>query len=152
MTSILRRFAENPNTLQTATLSGGNGSNNTTQMAIATINSRYGNVFIIDTTSLVPDPTTGLAKTAFVRLRDATVNAAGALAGKTITILVKLPPVIESPSVLGNIELFFDANFVVGDPLTTGTGFGNRQSFTLVSDGVRFSVSGQSGGWGYGGD
>jgi hypothetical protein len=147
MTSILRRFAENPNTVQTATLSGGNGSNSTTQMAIATINSRYGNVFIIDTTSLVPNALP--SKTAFVQLRDATVNAAGALAGKTITILVKLPPVSESASVLGNIDLYFDANFVVGDPLSTSTSFGNRQSFTLVSDGVRFSVAGLSQAWGY---
>ena len=63
MTSVLKNFAQNPNSVQTATFSGGNGSNNTTQLAIATINSRIGNVFVIDVTSLVPnaDP----SKTAF---------------------------------------------------------------------------------------
>lgn len=147
MTSVLRRFAENPNTVQTATLSGGNGSNDTTQIAIATINSRHGNVFVIDVTSLVPNAQP--SKTAFLRLRDATVNAAGALAGKTITIIVKLPPISASPSVLGNIDLLFDANFVVGDGLSTSTSFGNRQSFTLVSDGAIFSVCGISRAWGY---
>ena len=147
MTSVLKNFAQNPNSVQTATFSGGNGSNNTTQLAIATINSRIGNVFVIDVTSLVPnaDP----SKTAFLRLRDATVNAADAFPGKTITIVVKLPPVSGSASVLGNIVILFDANFVSGDPLTTGTSNGNRQSFTLVSDGVIFSVSGQSIPWGY---
>lgn len=147
MTSVLKGFAQNPNSIQTATLSGGNGSNDTTQLAIATINSRYGNVFVIDATSLVPN--TAPSKTAFLRLRDATVNAAGAFPGKTITIIIKLPPL--SASAL-NIDLYFDTNFVVGDPLSTSNVFGNRQSFTLVSDGVIFSVSGESGGWGYGGD
>ena len=150
MTSLLRGFAVNPNSTQTATLSGGNGSNDTTQIAIATINSRYGNVFVIDATSLVPN--TAGSKTAFVRLRDATVNAAGAYPGKTITIVVKLPAPSGSASVLGTVDLYFDTNFVVGDPLSTGNIFGNRQSFTLVSDGAIFSVSGISGGWGYGGD
>ena len=152
MTSILKGFAQNPNSIQTATLSGGNGSNNTTQLAIATINSRYGNVFIIDTTSLVPDPTTVPgSKTAVVRLRDATVNAAGALAGKTITIVVKLPVSSGSALVLDNIDVLFDTNFIEGEPISTSNSFGTRQSFTLVSDGVIFSVSGQSGGWGYAG-
>ena len=147
MTSLLRGLAVNPNSLQTATLSGGNGSNDTTQLAIATINSRHGNVFVIDATSLVPN--TLPSKTASVRLRDATVNAAGAYPGKTITIVVKLPAPSSSTSVLGNIDLYFDTNFVVGDPLSTSNIFGNRQSFTLVSDGAIFSVSGMSGGWGY---
>ena len=147
MTSVLRSLAVNPNSIQTATLSGGNGSNNTTQLAIATINSRYGNVFVIDATSLVPN--TAGSKTAFVRLRDATVNAAGAYPGKTITIVVKLPVYSVSASVLDNIDVLFDTNFVVGDPLSTSNSFGTRQSFTLVSDGVIFSISGQSGGWGY---
>ena len=147
MTSVLKNFAQNPNSVQTATFSGGNGSNNTTQLAIATINSRYGNVFVIDVTSLVPnaDP----SKTAFLRLRDATVNAAGAFPGKTITIVVKLPPVSGSASVLSNLTLLFDTNFVVCNPLSVSNVFGNRQSFTLVSDGVIFSVSGLSQAWGY---
>ena len=89
------------------------------------------------------------SKTAFFRLRDATVNAAGAYPGKTITIVVKLPAPSGSASVLGTVDLYFDTNFVVGDPLSTGNIFGNRQSFTLVSDGAIFSVSGLSGGWGY---
>ena len=147
MTSVLKNFAQNPNSLQTATLSGGNGSNDTTQLAIATINSRYGNVFVIDATSLVPN--TQPSKTAFVRLRDATVNAAGAFPGKTITIVVKLPPVSGSASVLATLTLLFDTTFVVCDPISVQTTFGNRQSFTLVSDGVIFSVSGQSIPWGY---
>jgi hypothetical protein len=148
MTSILKRFAENPNSIQTATLSGGNGSNDTTQLAIATINSRFGNVFVIDVTSLVPDTTP--AKTVFMQLRDATVNAAGAVAGKTITIVIKLPPSSPTnPLVLGNVDVLFDPNFVDGDDLSSSNSFGTRQSFTLVSDGVIFSVSGQSGAWGY---
>ena len=147
MTSVLKGLAQNPNSLQTATLSGGNGSNNTTKLAIATINSRYGNVFVIDVTSLVPDNTG--SRTAYLQLRDATVNAAGAFPGKTITIIVKLPPPPASASVLGNIVILFDANFVSGDSLTTGITTGNRQAFTLVSDGVRFSVSGLSQAWGY---
>lgn len=150
MTSLLRGLAVNPNSIQTAILSGGNGSNNTTQLAIATINSRIGNVFVIDVTSLVPNAEP--SKTAFLRLRDATVNAAGAYPGKTITIIIKLPSPAASASVLGTIDLLFDTNFVVGDPLSSSNIFGNRQSFTLVSDGVIFSVSGISGGWGYGGD
>jgi len=143
----LRGLAVNPNSIQTAILSGGNGSNNTTQLAIATINSRYGNVFVIDVTSLVPnaDP----SKTAFLRLRDATVNAAGAFPGKTITIVVKLPPVSGSASVLSNLTLLFDTTFVVCNTLSVSNVFGNRQSFTLVSDGVIFSVSGLSTPWGY---
>lgn len=147
MTSVLKNFAQNPNSVQTATFSGGNGSNNTTQLAIATINSRYGNVFVIDVTSLVPnaDP----SKTAFLRLRDATVNAAGAFPGKTITIVVKLPPVSGSASVLSNLTLLFDTTFVVCNTLSVSNVFGNRQSFTLVSDGVIFSVSGLSTPWGY---
>ena len=148
MTSVLKRFAENPNSIQTAILSGGNGSNNTTQLAIATIDSRYGNVFIIDVTSLVPSNT--LDKTVFVRLRNATVNAAGASPGKTITIVIKLPPSEPlNASVLANIDLLFDPNFVGGDDINTSNSFGTRQSFTLVSDGVIFSVSGLSTAWGY---
>ena len=147
MTSVLKNFAQNPNSVQTATFSGGNGSNNTTQLAIATINSRIGNVFVIDVTSLVPnaDP----SKTAFLRLRDATVNAADAFPGKTITIVVKLPPVSGSAKVLSNLTLLFDTTFVVCNTLSVSNVFGNRQSFTLVSDGVIFSVSGQSIPWGY---
>jgi hypothetical protein len=148
MTSVLRSFTVNPNSIQTATLSGGNGSNDTTQLAIATINSRYGNVFVIDATSLVPN--TAGSKTAFVRLRDATVNAAGAYPGKTITIVIQLPAPSGSASVLSNIVILFDTNFVASNEnLSTSNVFGNRQSFTLVSDGVIFSVSGQSTGWGY---
>ena len=147
MISVLKNFAQNPNSVQTATFSGGNGSNNTTQLAIATINSRIGNVFVIDVTSLVPnaDP----SKTAFLRLRDATVNAADAFPGKTITIVVKLPPVSGSAKVLSNLTLLFDTTFVVCNTLSVSNVFGNRQSFTLVSDGVIFSVSGQSIPWGY---
>ena len=147
MTSVLKNFAQNPNSVQTATFSGGNGSNNTTKLAIATINSRYGNVFVIDVTSLVPDNTG--SRTAYLQLRDATVNAAGAFPGKTITIVVKLPPVSGSASVLATLTLLFDTTFVVCDPISVQTTFGNRQSFTLVSDGVIFSVSGLSQGWGY---
>ena len=147
MISVLKNFAQNPNSVQTATFSGGNGSNNTTQLAIATINSRIGNVFVIDVTSLVPnaDP----SKTAFLRLRDATVNAADAFPGKTITIVVKLPPVSGSAKVLSNLTLLFDTTFVVCNTLSVSNVFGNRQSFTLVSDGVIFSVSGLSQAWGY---
>ena len=147
MTSVLKNFAQNPNSVQTATFSGGNGSNNTTQLAIATINSRIGNVFVIDVTSLVPNAAG--SKTAFLQLSDATVNAAGAFPGKTITIVVKLPPVSGKASVLSNLTLLFDTNFVVCNTLSVQTTFGNRQSFTLVSDGVIFSVSGLSTGWGY---
>ena len=148
MTSLLRGFAVNPNSIQTATLSGGNGSNNTTQLAIATINSRYGNVFVIDATSLVPNTTP--SKTAFFRLRDATVNAAGAYPGKTITIIVKLPAPSGSASVLSNIEVLFDTNFVaIYENLSTSNIYTTRPSFTLVSDGLIFSLSGQSNGWGY---
>lgn len=148
MTSLLRGFAVNPNSIQTATLSGGNGSNNTTQLAIATINSRYGNVFVIDATSLVPNTTP--SKTAFFRLRDATVNAAGAYPGKTITIIVKLPAPSGSASVLSNIEVLFDTNFVaIYENLSTSNIYTTRPSFTLVSDGVIFSLSGQTNGWGF---
>ena len=148
MTSLLRGFAVNPNSTQTATLSGGNGSNDTTQIAIATINSRYGNVFVIDATSLVPN--TAGSKTAFVRLRDATVNAAGAYPGKTITIIVKLPAPSGSASVLSNIEVLFDTNFVaIYENLSTSNIYTTRPSFTLVSDAVIFSLSGQTNGWGF---
>ena len=94
-------------------------------------------------------PNAAGSKTAFLRLRDATVNAAGAFPGKTITIVVKFPAPSGSASVLSNLTLLFDTNFVVGDPLSVSNVFGNRQSFTLVSDGVIFSVSGLSTGWGY---
>ena len=148
MTSLLRGLAVNPNSIQTATLSGGNGSNDTTQLAIATINSRHGNVFVIDATSLVPN--TAGSKDAFVRLRDATVNAAGAYPGKTITIVVKLPAPSGSASVLGNIVILFDTNFVASNEnLSTSNIYATRQSFTLVSDGVIFSLSGQTNGWGF---
>ena len=148
MTSLLRGLAVNPNSIQTATLSGGNGSNDTTQLAIATINSRHGNVFVIDATSLVPNTTP--SKTAFFRLRDATVNAAGAYPGKTITIIVKLPAPSGSASVLSNIEVLFDTNFVaIYENLSTSNIYTTRPSFTLVSDGVIFSLSGQTNGWGF---
>jgi len=47
MTSVIRTFAQNPFGVNNAVLSGGNGSNGTTQRAIATIDPRYGNTLLL---------------------------------------------------------------------------------------------------------
>ena len=58
-TSILANYAQNQYGVNAAVLSGGDGSNATTQLAIATIDPRYGNTFTIDTSKLTGEPVIG---------------------------------------------------------------------------------------------
>ena len=74
MSLFLANYAQNQGGVNAAVLSGGNGSNSTTQLAIATIDPRYGNAFTIDTSTLTIWPDQPMEKRVFISLKSAKPN------------------------------------------------------------------------------
>jgi hypothetical protein len=145
MTSIIKKISQNPNGVSTAVLSGGNGSNDTTQIAIATIDPRYGNTFIIDTTGLT---NSGAAQyRVHIRVKSSKANVGASLPGKVIHLLFKLPP--ETAGSTGTIDCYFDTTLGNNiEPLST-SGYSPYPAISLIADGTQFQVLTCSIDWGF---
>jgi hypothetical protein len=147
MTSVLANYAQNPNAVKVAVLSGGNGSNSTTNLAIATIDPRYGNTFTIDTRGLTIGPDVPLQKRVYIRLQLAKPKIGALRPGKLIHISVNFAVGIGAPE---SVTLSFDTS--VGknlQTLATSGGGSYNASFSLIADGTQFQVLGTSIDWGW---
>ena len=128
-----------------AVLSGGNGSNSTTQLAVATIDPRYGNTFTIDATSLT---NSGALQYRVNILLKAAKSYGNILPGKTINILIKLPP--NRAGGTQTVNFYFDST--IGNNISTLAtgGYGSRVlAISLISDGAQFQVISGSLDWAY---
>jgi hypothetical protein len=147
MTSIIKKISQNPNGVSTAVLSGGNGSNGTTQIAIATIDPRYGNAFIIDTTGLT---NTGADQyRIYIRVKSSKANVGASLPGKVIHLLFKLPP--ETAGSTKSVDCYFDTT--LGNniaPLATSGYWNGAMSISLIANGTEFQALTNSHDWGFG--
>jgi hypothetical protein len=127
-------------------LSGGNGSNPTTQRAIATIDPRYGNTFTIDTSNLTNSGS--LQYRVNILVKSAKANIGGAYPGKVINLLFKLPA--QTPGATGSITCFFDTSLGYNIPALSTSGYYNPcLSISLIADGSQFQILNNSLDWGY---
>jgi len=148
MTSVLAKFAQNPNGVSAAIFSGGNGSNDTTQRAIATIDPRYGNTFMIDTTGLTNSGAGQFRVNILVKSAKANVGAV--LPGKVINLLIKLGPSPYSPPATGTVTCFFDSSLGANIPTLSTSGYNSPcMTISLIADGTQFQLLTQSNDWGF---
>jgi len=146
MTSILKNFSQNPYGVNVAVLSGGNGSNSTTQRAIATIDPRYGNTFTIDTTGLTNSG--ALQYRVNIIVKSAKPNIGAIVPGKAIHLLFKLPP--QTSGATGTITCFFDSSLGNNIPVLSTGGYNSPCiAISLISDGSQFHILSNSIDWGY---
>jgi len=146
MTSIIKKISQNPYGVSTAVLSGGNGSNNTTQIAIATIDPRYGNAFIIDTTGLTNSGASAYG--VHIRVKSSKANVGASLPGKVIHLLFKLPP--DTAGSTKSVFCYFDTtlgNNIV--PLSTSGYNSPYPAISLIADGTQFQVLNNTIDWGF---
>jgi len=149
MTSVLSNFAQNPYGVNAAVLSGGNGSNSTTQRAIATIDPRYANTFTIDTTGLTHS--SDLQRRVNILIKSVKANMGARLPGKIITLVFKLPPYTGGSTV--NISCYFDTSIGNNIPILSTSGFNDPcPTVSLIADGSQFQILSYTGDWGYGND
>jgi hypothetical protein len=147
MTSVSKEFSQNPYGVSTAVLSGGNGSNDSTQRAIATIDPRYGNTFIIDTAGLTNSG--GPQYRVHILVKSAKANIGALLPGKVIHLLFKLPPPPFSPPATGTVTCYFDTTLGNNiEPLST-SGYSPCPAISLIADGTQFQVLTSSIDWGF---
>ena len=146
MTSILKNFSQNPYGVSSAVLSGGNGSNSTTQRAIATIDPRYGNTFTIDTAGLT---NSGNAQYRVnILVKSAKPNIGAIVPGKVIHLLFKLPP--QTSGATGTITCFFDSSLGNNIPVLSTSGYSSPcMAMSLISDGSQFHILTIGNDWGY---
>lgn len=147
MTSVIREISQNPYGVSTAVLSGGNGSNNTTQRAIATIDPRYGNTFIIDTTGLTNSG--ALQYRVYILVKSAKPNIGALLPGKVINLLFKLPPPPYSPPATGTVTCYFDTTLGNNIVTLSTSGYSPCPAISLIADGTQFQVLTSSIDWGF---
>ena len=147
MSLFLANYAQNQGGVNAAVLSGGNGSNSTTQLAIATIDPRYGNTFTIDTSKLTIWPDEPLQEKVFVRLKSAKPNIGALRPGKIINIIVKFSEAENRPK---TISLSFDTSLGTNIlPLSTAGGGSFFASFSMIADGTQFRTLGMTNDWGF---
>ena len=147
MTSVISKISQNPYGVSAAVLSGGNGSNATTQRAIATIDPRYGNTFTIDTTSLTNSGAGQYRVHILVKSAKSYIGAN--TPGKTIQLLFKLPPA-STPSGNKTINCYFDST--LGNNISTlvTDGYGSScPVISLIADGTQFRFLSNSIDWYY---
>jgi hypothetical protein len=146
MTSVIRELSQNPYGVSAAVFSGGNGSNNTTQRAIATIDPRYGNTFIIDTAGLTNSG--ALQYRVFILVESAKPNIGALLPGKVINLLFKLPPPY-SPPATGTVTCYFDTTLGNNIVTLSTSGYSPCPAISLIADGTQFQVLSSSIDWGF---
>jgi len=146
MTSILRHYAQNQYGVNSAVLSGGNGSNSTTQIAIATIDPRYGNTFTIDTSKLTIWPDAPAQKRVFIHLSSVKPNIGAIRPGKIINVVVKFTGEENSP---GTATVSFDTSLGTNIiPISTAGG-SSSPAFSMIADGSQFQTLSMSLDWGW---
>jgi hypothetical protein len=145
MTSVISKISQNPYGVSAAVLSGGNGSNSTTQRAIATIDPRYGNTFTIDTTHL-SNSGAGLYKV-FILLKAAKSYVGAVLPGKNIHLLFKLPPK-STPSGTKILNCAFDST--IGNNILSLETYGYYNAcpaISLIADATQFQLLDKTAEW-----
>ena len=144
MTSVLRTIAQNPFGTTNALLSGGNGSGEGAQRAIATIDPRFGNTFIIDATGL----TKSGADIVHILVKSVKANVGATMPGKVIHLIFKLlPPPYASPAT-GNITCYFDTSLGDIASLSTGGYTYPVLPISLIANGSQFQLLTDSPQWG----
>jgi hypothetical protein len=138
MTSVISEFSQNPYGVSTAELSGGNGSSpGDNGQAIATIDPRYGNAFIIDTTEL----TNGGAPSnrVYIRVKSAKANVGALLPGKVIHLLFKKPiPILgATKSVTCYLDTTLGSNL---SPLESNDEDNGDLAISLIANGNKFTL------------
>jgi len=148
MTSVISKISQNPYGVYAAVLSGGNGSNSTTQRAIATIDPRYGNTFTIDTAGLT---NSGAGQYRVHILVKSAKSYIGAITpGKVIHLLFKLTPPPYSPPATGTVTCYFDSTLGDNIPTIQTSGYNEVcESVGLIADGTQFRLLNNSIAWGY---
>jgi hypothetical protein len=147
MSSVISNISQNPYGVTAAVLSGGNGSNGTTQLAIATIDPRYGNAFTVDTSTLT---NSGAGQyRVYIRLRAVKPYVGTVYPGKIINILFKMPAPTGSNT--RTINCYFDSSLGSNiDELSTGGGgVGRAPAFSLIADGTQFQMLSNTIEWGW---
>ena len=138
MTSVISKISQNPYGVSAAVLSGGNGSNSTTQRAIATIDPRYGNTFTIDTTGLTNSGASQYK--VYILLKAAKPYIGAVFPGKKIHLLFKIPP-ISTPSGTRTINCSFDSTIGSGIETVESRPTSNVcQAVSLIADGTQFQL------------
>ena len=146
MTSVIREFSQNPTKVSAAVLSGGNGSNETTQRAIATIDPRYGNTFTIDTSGLTNSG--ALQYRVNILVKSVKSNIGAFSPGKVIHLLFKLPP--QKTGSTTTITCFFDTTLGNNIPaVSTGGFYSTYLGISLIADGTQFRLLSTGIEWGY---
>jgi len=147
MTSVSKEFSQNPYGVSTAVLSGGNGSNpGDNRQAIATIDPRYGNAFIIDTTGLTnggaPD------NRVYIRVKSAKANVGALLPGKVIHLLFKKPvPLLGATQ---SVTCYLDTTLGYNLPaLETDDQDNGDLAISLIANGTQFTLLSCTPSWVY---
>ena len=147
MTSIIKKISQNPNGVSTAVLSGGNGSSaGDNQQAIATIDPRYGNAFIIDTTGLTnggnPD------NRVYIRVKSAKANVGASLPGKVIHLLFKKPvPLLGATQ---SVTCYLDTTLGTNLPAFESDDQDNGDlAISLIANGTKFTLLSCTPSWVY---
>jgi len=138
MTSIIKKISQNPNGVSTAVLSGGNGSSPSSNIqAIATIDPRYGNAFIIDTTGLTnggaPD------NRVYIRVKSAKANVGASLPGKVIHLLFKKPVPLLGATL--SVTCYLDTTLGTNLPAFESDDQDNGDlAISLIANGTKFTL------------
>ena len=147
MTSIIKKISQNPNGVSTAVLSGGNGSSPSSNIqAIATIDPRYGNAFIIDTTGLTnggsPD------NRVYIRVKSAKANVGASLPGKVIHLLFKKP--INLLGATRAVTCYLDTTLGSNlSPLESNDEDNGDLAISLIANGTKFTLLSCTPSWVY---
>ena len=148
MTSVLANYAQNPYGVNAAVLSGGNGSNATTQRAIATIDPRYGNTFTIDLTGLTNSGAGQYRVHILVKSAKSYIGAVNP--GKVIHLLFKLGQPPWATPATATITCYFDNTLGANIPTLSTSGYGGPcVPISLIADGTQFHILTNSIDWGY---
>jgi len=147
MTSVISEISQNPYGVSTAELSGGNGSSPGNNLqAIATIDPRYGNAFIIDTTGLTnggsPD------NRVYIRVKSAKANVGALLPGKVIHLLFKKP--VNLFGATRAVTCYLDTTLGSNLPALESTDDDNGDlAISLIANGNKFTLLSCTPSWVY---
>jgi hypothetical protein len=148
MTSVISKISQNPYGVSAAVLSGGNGSNSTTQRAIATIDPRYGNTFTIETAGLTNSG--ALQYRVHILVKSVKPYVGSVTPGKVIHLLFKLRSPPYSPPATSTITCYFDSTLGNIPTLSTGGYNSPCMSISLIADGTQFQLLSNNGiDWAY---
>jgi hypothetical protein len=144
MTSVLKTFAQNPFGATNAVLSGGNGSNGTTERAIATIDPRFGNTFIIDATGLT---NSGAGEyRVHILVKSVKANVGATMPGKVIHLIFKVSSVTDGITCYFDSSLGYQPDLTFTPPADPPAGY-TVLPISLIANGSQFQLLNDSDLW-----